>query len=76
MAFHEDASQIRWGQVPQVLATINTLVMGLAHRVGETNVARVRRRWAATITQGLTRLWMLWSLQQQQNTVTQGCLRA
>ena len=76
VTFREDASQIRRGPVPQVLATINTLVIGLAHRMGETNVARVRRRWEATITQGLTRLWMLRALQQQQNTVTQGCLRA
>jgi predicted transposase YbfD/YdcC len=75
VTFHEDASQIRRGKVAQVMATINTLVIGLAYRAGEPNVARVRRRWDAIVTQGLTRLLLLERTQQQSQTVVQGCLR-
>jgi predicted transposase YbfD/YdcC len=43
----EDASQVRMGQAPQVLATLNNAVCGLLARAGLTNLAALQRSLAA-----------------------------
>lgn len=44
VTFHEDASQIRTGQLPHVMAAIRNLVIGTFRRNGHHNMARARRR--------------------------------
>jgi predicted transposase YbfD/YdcC len=43
----EDWCQVRRGTAPQVLATINNLVIGLSLRRGKRNLPRLRRRFNA-----------------------------
>ena len=52
----EDRSQLRQGQAPQNLATLNNLVLGLVAGQGQTNVAAARRAYAAAPDQALALL--------------------
>lgn len=45
----EDASQVRMGQAPHVLATLNNAVCGLAAQAGITNLAALQRAMATTL---------------------------
>jgi predicted transposase YbfD/YdcC len=47
VTLHEDASQVRMGHAPQVLATLNNAVCGLLARAGLTNLAALQRSLAA-----------------------------
>jgi predicted transposase YbfD/YdcC len=49
----EDASQVRRGQAPQVVAALNNLVCGLCGRAGLSNLAAVQRICARRIDQWL-----------------------
>jgi len=40
---HEDAGQLRWGDGPQVLAALHTVVIGIVLQSGETNLAHAQR---------------------------------
>jgi predicted transposase YbfD/YdcC len=55
VTLHEDASQVRMGQAPQVLATLNNLVCGLAARAGAVNLAALQRSLAAAFDRLLFR---------------------
>jgi predicted transposase YbfD/YdcC len=44
VTFHEDASQIRTGQLPHVMAAIRNLVIGAFRKKGHVNMAQARRR--------------------------------
>ena len=43
VSLHEDASLLRRGQGPQVLAALNNAVIGLIRQHGERNLAAVQR---------------------------------
>ena len=45
----EDASLVRTGQAPHVLATLNNFVCGLSARAGITNLAAIQRALAAAV---------------------------
>lgn len=45
VTFGEDASQVRVGSGPQLMAAIRNLVIGLARLAGSDNIARCTRRW-------------------------------
>jgi predicted transposase YbfD/YdcC len=47
VTFDEDRSQVRCGNIPQVLAALRNTVIGLARWAGETNMAAACRRFAA-----------------------------
>jgi predicted transposase YbfD/YdcC len=47
VTLHEDASQVRMGQAPHVLATLNNAVCGLLARAGLSNLAALQRSLAA-----------------------------
>lgn len=49
VSLHEDASQVRMGQAPQVLAGLNNAVCGLLAQVGLSNLAAFQRSMAAAI---------------------------
>ena len=49
----EDRSQVRCGNIPQVMAALRTTVMGLTRRAGEPNIAAACRRFAAQPTLAL-----------------------
>jgi predicted transposase YbfD/YdcC len=49
VTLHEDASQVRMGQAPQVLAGLNNAVCGLLAQAGLTNLAAFQRSMAAAI---------------------------
>jgi predicted transposase YbfD/YdcC len=49
VTLHEDASQVRMGQAPQVLAGLNNAVCGLLARAGLSNLAAFQRSMAAAI---------------------------
>lgn len=51
----EDASLVRRGQAPEVLATLNNLVCGLVGQAGLPNLAAVQRTMAATFDRWLFR---------------------
>jgi predicted transposase YbfD/YdcC len=51
VTLQEDASQVRRGHAPQVLAALNNLVCGLCRRVGLSNLAAVQRSCARRIDQ-------------------------
>jgi len=53
VSLEEDASLVRMGQAPHVLATLNNVVCGLAARAGITNLAAMQRSLAATIDRWL-----------------------
>ena len=47
VTFEEDRSQVRSGNIPQVMAALRNTVIGLMRWAGETNMAAARRRFAA-----------------------------
>lgn len=49
VSLDEDASLVRVGQAPQVLATLNNFVCGLVARAGITNLAATQRSLAAAV---------------------------
>jgi predicted transposase YbfD/YdcC len=51
----EDRSQVRMGQAPQVLASLNNLVIGLAARHKQPNLAAWQRTLAYAFDQALHR---------------------
>ena len=55
VTLHEDASLVRTGRAPQVLAALNNLVCGLCVRAGITNLAALQRAFARRIDQFLDR---------------------
>lgn len=55
VSLDEDASRVRMGQAPHVLATLNNLVCGLTARAGVTNLAAFQRALAAAVDRWLFR---------------------
>ncbi len=55
VTLHEDASQLRRGSGPQVMAALNNTVIGLMYRAGERNLAALQRRFAYHFDRMLTR---------------------
>lgn len=53
VSLDEDASLVRTGQAPQVLATLNNLVCGLRARAGVDNLAALQRAMAAAVDRWL-----------------------
>lgn len=53
VTLQEDASQVRRGQAPQVLAALNNLVCGLCGRAGISNLAELQRICALRLDQWL-----------------------
>jgi predicted transposase YbfD/YdcC len=47
VTFDEDRSQVRCGNLPQVMAALRNTVIGLMRQVGHTNIAAACRRFAA-----------------------------
>ncbi len=47
VTFDEDRSQVRSGNIPQVMAALRNTVISLIRWAGETNIAAARRRFAA-----------------------------
>jgi hypothetical protein len=47
MTFDEDRSQVRCGNLPQVMAALRNTVIGLMRQAGHTNIAAACRRFAA-----------------------------
>jgi predicted transposase YbfD/YdcC len=47
VTFDEDRSQVRCGNIPQVMAALRNTVIGLMRRAGYTNIAAACRRFAA-----------------------------
>ena len=56
VTLQEDASLLRRGVGPQVLAALNNAVIGLAQRHGEQNLAALQRRFVRRFDQVLNRL--------------------
>ncbi len=52
----EDASLVRTGEAPQIVATLNNIVLGLFARHGTRNVAAAQRRLAYRLDKALARL--------------------
>lgn len=53
VTFAEERSQVRCGNLPQVMAALRNTVIGLMRRAGETNMAAACRRFAAQPTLAL-----------------------
>lgn len=47
VSLHEDASQVRMGQAPYILACLNNAACGLAARAGQVNMPALQRSLAA-----------------------------
>ena len=47
LTFDEDRSQVRCGNIPQVMAAIRNMVIGLMRWLGYTNIAATCRYFAA-----------------------------
>ena len=47
VTFDEDRSQVRTGSIPQVMAALRNLVIGLLRTAGATNIAAATRSYAA-----------------------------
>src|SRR5499427_5222359 len=47
VTFNEDRSQVRCGHIPQVMAALRNIVIGLMRWAGHTNIAAACRRFAA-----------------------------
>jgi predicted transposase YbfD/YdcC len=47
VTFDEDRSQVRCGNIPQVMAALRNTVIGLMRGAGQTNIAASCRRFAA-----------------------------
>jgi hypothetical protein len=53
---HEDAGQLRRGDGPQVLAALNTAVIGIVLQSGQTNLAHAQRAFDFPFDRFLGRL--------------------
>jgi len=53
VTFDEDRSQVRSGNIPQVMAALRNTVVGLIRWAGETNIAAAHRKFAAKHTLAL-----------------------
>jgi predicted transposase YbfD/YdcC len=53
VTFDEDRSQVRCGNIPQVMAALRNIAIGLLRWAGETNIAAACRRFAAQPAQAL-----------------------
>ena len=53
VTFDEDRSQVRWGNIPQVMAALRNTTIGLLRWAGHTNIAAACRRLAAQPVQAL-----------------------
>jgi hypothetical protein len=47
MTFDAERSQVRYGNIPQVMAALRNTVIGLSRWAGHTNMAAAGRRFAA-----------------------------
>ncbi len=47
VTFDEDRSQVRCGNIPQVMAAVRNTALGVMRLMGETNIAAACRRFAA-----------------------------
>jgi hypothetical protein len=47
VTYDEDRSQVSCGSIPQIMAALRNLVIGLVRTAGETNIAAAGRRFAA-----------------------------
>jgi hypothetical protein len=47
MTYDEDRSQVRCGSIPQTMAALRNLAIGLMRSAGEPNIAAACRRFAA-----------------------------
>jgi hypothetical protein len=56
VTFTEDASQLRTGTGPQVMACLRNLAIGLLSRAGPVNLAAALRRYARDPTRPLATL--------------------
>jgi hypothetical protein len=56
VTFDEDRSQVRFGHLPQFMALVRQLALGLHHLAGERNIAAASRRMAAQPWVALARL--------------------
>ena len=61
----EDASQVRTGAAPQVMAALRNVVLGLLRSGGETNIAAAIRRIGWTPGQALAHPWLGQSLKTE-----------
>jgi predicted transposase YbfD/YdcC len=55
VSLEEDRSQVRLGQAPRVLASLNNIVIGLVLQAGEQNLAEVQRAFAYRFDKALHR---------------------
>jgi predicted transposase YbfD/YdcC len=55
VSLQEDRSQVRLGQAPRVLASLNNIVVGLVLQAGEQNLAAVQRAFAYRLDKALHR---------------------
>jgi predicted transposase YbfD/YdcC len=53
VTLEEDRSQVRLGHAPQVLASVNNIVVGLVRQAGRTNLAEVQREFAYRLDKAL-----------------------
>ena len=53
VTFDEDRSQVRCGNIPQIMAALRNTVIGLLRWAGQTNIAAACRRLAAQPAQAL-----------------------
>lgn len=53
VTLEEDRSQVRMGQAPQVLASLNNIVVGLVRQAGRQNLAEVQREFAYRLDKAL-----------------------
>lgn len=60
VTFDEDRSQVRCGNIPQVLAAFRNTVIGLLRWAGYTNIAAACRRFAAQPTLALALIGIAW----------------
>jgi hypothetical protein len=56
VTFGEDASLVRCGSIPQIMAALRNTVIGLLRQGGATNLASARRRCAARPAEALALL--------------------
>ena len=61
VSLDEDHSQVRMGQAPHVLATLNNVVVGLAVHHGETKLPEAQRAFAYRLDRAM---WTRWCLGQ------------
>lgn len=57
VSLHEDHSQVRMGQAPHVLATLNNVVVGLAAHHGATKLPQAQRAFAYRLERAMWTNW-------------------